>query len=427
MKLTVFSPVVPQSAIGRVSRLVTSALTAMGHEVVVVRTEEVPPSESDTPDLGVRVLSWTDEQAVVQSVLSSDIAVYHVGDHFPYHAGALEWLPRVPGIVCMHDYFVGNLYLPWCYTRGLDPTGAVRFWYGDEVADAYPGLVASHNFVEATADVAPMTEWLGAQALGVLTHSRWAIQRVLDSCPGPVAVASLPYEPPASTPIEHREDGSFRLLTVGHVNPNKRAEDVIRAIGTSPMLRERVVYLLAGWIDGATTNALSSLAVECDVRIVMTGVVDQQSLAEIYADADAVAALRWPCLEAASASAIESMLAEKPTVVMRAGSYEELPDDCVLKIEPGEGLVGSIREALERLVADPDERAAMARRAGEWSRQTFRGDSYAEALIDLAHQVLVTAPQATTVREAVDCLETWGCRSEQADRYIFPPMSEVWG
>jgi glycosyltransferase involved in cell wall biosynthesis len=428
MRLVMFTPIVSRSAIGRVARLVTRELLSAGHEVLIVRTEAAVAVAGEIHEFGVPLLSWNDQDSVIDAVLSADIAVYQVGDNYQFHAGCAEWMPRLPGIVCLHDFFVGHYFLGWCHEHGHQPGAVIRAWYGEDVAASYQIARHSPDFIESTARTAPLTEWVCSQAIGVLTHSKWGIDRVVRSCPGPIRVAPLPYEAlsvdlaVAGVP----DSGCFRVLTVGHVNANKRAATVICAIASSPSLRERSVYNLVGSIEPRMVHELAALARSLDVRLVIGGAVGDQALSNAFAEADVVVALRWPCLEAASASAIESMLVGKPTIVVRAGSYDEIPDDCVIKVDVNSE-VRETREALEFLMGHPSERAAMAARGKERAQRLHRPDQYAAELVDLAREALRANPPLDAVSHAVGSLRQWGANSDVGHEYIFPPIFDLLG
>ena len=134
--------------------------------------------------------------------------------------------------------------------------------------------------------------------------------------------ATLTTETAVKGPVDER----FRVLTIGHVNTNKRAEAVIRAIGASSVLRERTVYRLVGAIRPEIADKLARLARETGVNITISGEVDDESMVDAIRQADVVSCLRWPALEAASASTIEALLYGKSTIVTDTGFYSEIPD-----------------------------------------------------------------------------------------------------
>lgn len=425
MNLTLFSPVSQRSAIARASALVVRALGARGHQVTIVRTEDSRYVDSPTHAFDVELVRWDDAARVEREIRSCDAVIHQVGNSYEFHRGSLEWLPESAGVVCLHDYFLGHLFWGWAEGRRARAAAVLRTWYRPEVADRYFSFQSPAEFIEGTHQAAPMVEWVASMADAILTHSSWGLDRVLTACGGPVDVVPLPYDAPgaAGAPLESsRAGGPFTIVTVGHINPNKCVERVIQAIAASPVLRSRCEYRLIGRIEPATHRELSALASGLDVRLVIGGEVNDRSLELAVRQADLVCCLRLPALEAASASAIESMLYGKPIVVMDVGFFRELPDDCVRKVSPGSGLAG-IRRELEHLLQHGDERRAMGARAAAWASATFSPDRYADALAAICERASSCAPAMSAVRAFTEALVGWGAsEQERANRHTLDPL-----
>jgi hypothetical protein len=169
MNLLIFTPTSQKSAVARMACIVTKALIKQGHCVKIVRTEVKEKLAEPPYPFDADIFHWNYFR--IPSLISvADGIVYHIGDHYGYHKGALAWLNKAPGIVCLHDYFIG-----------------------EEIANEYYSYLPDYFIMQASRK-APLTEWVASQALGVITHSNWGIQRVLVSCPGPVHVIPLPFK-----------------------------------------------------------------------------------------------------------------------------------------------------------------------------------------------------------------------------------------
>ena len=180
MKLVVFTPAVKTSAIGRMATLVVQALAAQGHQVVVVRTEDISHLEAPIHAFGVEVVRWDDTNRVGALTRTADLVVYQIGNSFQFHRGCLEWLPTLPGVVCLHDYFLGGLFWSWATPANRVLAQAIlQAWYGEAIAANFFNHRCSKDFIEATWNKAPMTEWIASMATGVITHSSWDIERIV--------------------------------------------------------------------------------------------------------------------------------------------------------------------------------------------------------------------------------------------------------
>jgi glycosyltransferase involved in cell wall biosynthesis len=294
--------------------------------------------------------------------------------------------------------------------------------YGEEVAASYFAYDNPEDYIEGTREKAPMTEWVAAMATGVITHSSWDIQRVLRSYPGPVEVIPLAYDKPKASPAtgsgsasgpagrSAKVDGML-ILSIGRINANKRIDSVLRAIGTSPHLRNTAILRLVGHIESNVQARLSALAHSLGVRLLISGEVDDATLAQAIERADVVCCLRFPPLEAASASAIEAMLYGKPVIVTDTGFYRELPDDCVCKVRPDHD-IGDLQEKLVFLSQHPAERSALGCRAAQWATATFSPRLYAVRLADFALRAARTQPVIEASRFFSNLLVSWGATSE---------------
>ncbi len=115
--------------------------------------------------------------------------MHQIGNNYTFHIGSVEWLQRIRGVVVLHDFYLTNLFLGWCRQPGAAKgveANTLQHWYGNDAPDRMAQAEAGGRFLEDTADWAPMTEWLCARSLGVLTHSSWGLDRVHQSTIGPV-------------------------------------------------------------------------------------------------------------------------------------------------------------------------------------------------------------------------------------------------
>jgi len=428
MRLVIFSPASERSAIGRVVALASRVLADLGHDIVIVRTEDVSWLPSETHAYPGEVVPWNDTERVESHLRCADGVVHHVGNNFEFHCGSLEWLPRTRGLVCLHDFFLGHLFWAWAQNRRDEAHAILHRWYGSDIADRYFAFTTPDAFIEGTHREAPMAEWVVAMADGVLTHSGWDVDRVLHACPGPVSVAALAYDAPGLRIVGASSAGSSNrrtIVTFGQINPNKRAESVVRAIAASERLRASVEYWVVGRIEPDMSSFLTALAAQLDVRLMITGEVEDATLQSLIARADVVCCLRLPALEAASASAIEAMLYGKPVVVADTGFYRDLPGDCVLRIDPADEQQ-QIRIALERMVDDEGERRAIGVRAQTWARGTFTAENYAAGMLSACEAIRRARPILADMRWFADTLADWGAQQpEMAEPWLLEPLNLI--
>lgn len=404
-----------RSSIAAFGALVVAELCARGHEVAVFRTETgdflaLPPRPAPGP---VLPLQDVDPEGVARG---HDAFVVNLGDQYGHHGAAIPALLRVPALVVLHDAFLADLYAGWLAANGRHSPHApvLGALYGDAEAEtAEPFMLMP---LEDMALRRPMLEWFAALSAGAAVHAEHYAARVRSACPGPVEVIPLAFEGAALPPP--REIGrDVVVATVGHVNPNKRGADVLRAVAGSATLRERVRYRLIGPVEPAERAALLDLARLLGVpEPEFTGWVEEADMPRLMADVDAICCLRNPVLEGASASLIVAMRSGRPVLVTHHGPYAEVPDGLVLKCRPGAEAT-DVRLHLESLLADPAPIQAMAARARAYAEATFSAARYADRLLDLVDRATVGLPAVRAARGLGRILAAFGMAPDDPAGY----------
>lgn len=416
MKFVIFTPALKISAIGRVAHLITQVLIAQGHKITIVRAENSKYIDDPTHNFKTEMLYWTQQDNVINAAINADALIYQVGDNYDFHQGCIEWLRVLPGIICLHDFFLGHLFYSYAKDHREKSRLELSVWYESKIVNNFFNYSNSEDFIENTREKAPMLEWICSMAQGVITHSSWGVDRILKSCFGPVYSVPLAYDAPGilmapSVFPNKLNNDIFNILTVGHINSNKRVTKVIQAIGKSGILRERTVYRLVGKITKNMENKLSKLAKKYRVNLIISGEIDEATLAKNFQMADVSCCLRWPSLEAASASTIESMLYGKPTLVTDTGFYSELPDSCVKKIDP-QNEIPSLQSALELLYKNKTYRNELGIRAKEYAKNTFTAERYVENLLNMVLNIRKSKPLADTTNYFIELMYNWGASEE---------------
>ena len=396
MKIAWITPYNTRSAIGRFSRLLTERLSRNDHEVTIVRSEVQELSNASDVLPGSEVIRWVDVCYTPDFWSPFDAVVYNIGDNYLFHAGAIELIQRFPGVVIFHDYFLLDLFSAWREEKGGQALAdrILEDIYGHGAALRFHAKDGRAGWEEYTSEHFPLTEWIGRLANGAVAHSSFYVDRLRRSCGGPVTMIPFAYGALADfRPLAEREDqSSVAVLTIGHVNQNKRIESVIRAIGSSDALRDRCRYHVVGLVTDQERARLMAAARAVSFQgLEIAGEVSDQVLrAEIEA-ADIICCLRWPVFEGGSASAVEAMLSGRPIIVTDAGFYRDLPDNLVFKVDVQREL-DCLTAQLTRLVLDPALRATVGAQAATWAKSAFNVDTYMGRLVPLLEEVARLRP-----------------------------------
>jgi glycosyltransferase involved in cell wall biosynthesis/SAM-dependent methyltransferase len=400
MKIAWVTPYNSRAGIGHWSRMIAGELNDADHAVTIVRSESTELLNESGVLPGTEVIRWDQVCYVPDFWDPFDAVVYNIGDNYPFHAGAIELIQRFPGVVIFHDYFLLNLFRKWCAASDNLALGdrMIDDLYGEGTARRLHAIDGGRDFWEYATEHFPMTEWMARFGHGSVAHSSFYADRLKRCSGGPVAVIRPAYNTLSEfrSLAEREERSSLVVLTVGHVNQNKRVESVIRAIGGSDVLRDRCRYHVVGLVTDQERERLRAVAQAVSFHnLEITGEVSNEILRAQIEAADVICCLRWPVFEGSSATAGEGMLSGRPIIVTDAGFYHELPDDLVFKVDPKSEL-SSLTSQLTRLASDPALRATVGARAAAWAKTAFSVPSYVARLVPFLEEVARLRPSLRT-------------------------------
>jgi len=373
MKIAWFTPLSEKSAIGRASTYIVREL-AKSADVELWHFEKGPLH----PVTDAKVVYAP--SADLARLTGFDLVVYNFGNHLPFHGEIFDVSRQHPGIVVLHDFVMHHFFAALYLESRRDPgayLAEMEYRYG--VAGRAAGERSLQgNPVWETDEVVdfPLVERCTEGALGVVAHSEYLLDAVRRHYSGPTRKINLPYELPVGRTAAGRSslgipDDQLMVLTVGHVNANKRVHATLEA------LPDGMHFVVAGPTDPNYKKRLDEVVANRKLgsRVHFLGRVSDEVLHTCLVAADLCVNLRWPAMEGASASVIEEMLYSKAVIVSDVGFYKELPADCVIKINPAREHA-DLAAALERL-RDGDERRSLAVAARTYAEFTFRADAYA--------------------------------------------------
>lgn len=152
------------------------------------------------------------------------------------------------------------------------------------------------------------------------------------------------------------EDTVFAFF--GRITPSKGVGELFEAFLQVAQKHSNVKLLVVGakWFGDNTENAymkhLHALSVGAEGKIIFTGYVDYQNIAQQYACADVVMV---PSVagEASALVSMEAMASGKALIVSDSGGIHENVDaSCAIEVPRGEGFVDGLTQAMDRLVTD---------------------------------------------------------------------------
>ena len=379
-----------QSAIAAAGSYVVAALLDAGHQVEVVRTETgeaalLPPRPTPAPVHPPGAL------ATAEIALAYDGAIVNLGNHYGFHGRVFEILAAVPAIAIAHDAWMEDFSSGWRAAGGAGRPKNLAIG-GDD-------------------DTSPALTLLVALSCGAVVHAQHYLGRVSTACPGPVRLLPLPISFPSLPPPRAIGD-SLTVATIGHANPNKRIREILKALAASRRLRQRVRYWVIGPVEPAERARLTQFANELGITEPrFTGYVSDKMLRELLADVDVITCLRNPILEGGSASLVLAMQSGRPTLVSDDGVYAEVPEEFVLKCQPGTEALDVIRH-LTWILDCPGEARRMGEAAADYARRHHDPTAYATELVSLLEMAIRAAPIIMAARAMGRELADLGCQTD---------------
>lgn len=335
-------------------------------ELVVAQDETIlPPGLAHLP---VRQAAWFLEHGT-----DYDQVLYQFGNS-PFHSHMFALLARHPGVVVLHDFFLGGA-LVHAQMSGASP----RAW-ADALLQAH-GYGAVHLAQSAQGRGQAHKNWpcslpVLENATRTIVHSRHA-RRLAGEWFGAGAAHGIDVIPHPRTPppVHDRaaaraalgiDADTFLVCSFGFVAPNKMTHELLRAWIDSPLHADRGCALV---LVGANHDSPYGVEVEALIRgagpganIRIAGWTDDPVYRQYLQAADVGVQLRTNAHGESSGAVLDCMNYGLATIVNANGSMAEFPLDAVWRL-PDAFEVAELGAALATLRRDPARRAALGQGA----------------------------------------------------------------
>ena len=254
MKIAWFTPYNKESAIGKYSQI-SSKIISKKHDVTLWVSE----SEVDLHEVFIPIIRYNfSDLNLIYQLNQYDIVVYNFGDNYKFHKDIFEVYKMKAGVVILHDYFMHDFFLEYFLQKDIslkqyfDSIGLI---YGEKIKSVFEksfhGKTKTSMWETNKIDAYPLFEPLLINATGIIGHSSQTMSLLEKIYPGYITELKSPYiNSYVKTPVIPKKmtlsSNKVRLLTIGHINSNKRIDKVIKAIGNSKMLSNSVQYDVIG-------------------------------------------------------------------------------------------------------------------------------------------------------------------------------------
>ena len=322
--------------------------------------------------------------------------IYHIGNS-PFHNYMFELLERHPGVVVLHDFYLGHVMaLPNC--EGAEPHRWRRL-----LRDAHGYKALAESLDPATHRDSvwkyPVNLDVLHNATGIIVHSEysrdlarewygdlqheWRIIPLVRCTPTSLdrqtARARLGYKA-----------SDYLVCSFGGIGEAKLNREAVVAWVASTLARDPNCHLcFVGWKGagdyGELFNALVSKSAKS--RIKVTDTVDAATYINYLSAADCAIQLRTLSRGETSAAALDSMAYGLPLIANANGSMKELPADAAA-ILADDFTVAELTDKLEGLYRDSQQRRLLGQTARDHIRKHNNprkvADLYFEAIEDFS-------------------------------------------
>lgn len=328
------------------------------------------------------------------------LPLYQMGNN-PYHEEVQKLALTTPGVVTLHDVVLHHLLIEATLGKGDFEGYARRLsedhgWIGELVARArYWGELSS-----AAMFGLPVHRTLVRRQRGILVHSQWAAEQVLDENPD-LAVRVVPMGIPLPAPVEPEAARAFRssrdlpldrplLGSFGFQTPIKRTAVAIQALA-EPGLKDAHL-LIAGEVSPQLALAEDAVRFGVADRVHITGFLSYDEFEAAITACDLCINLRYPTAGETSASLLRVLALGRPAVVSDYAQFRELPGDVALAIPLDESEVEALARSAGEVLAKPEALEQMGRAARAFIEENHDPDAAATAVVESCFELRELEP-----------------------------------
>ncbi|MBB6245213.1 glycosyltransferase [Rhodanobacter sp. A1T4] len=349
----------------------------------------------------IRSVAWFEEHASTY-----ERVIYHFGNS-PFHSHMFGLLRRIPGVVVLHDFYLGHIL------RYLESTNDVPqgWWSALYESHGYPALIerAASMDSESLATKYPCSWRTLVDADGVIVHSRFSANLVEQWYGSRLAerVRQVPLMRQCGPVSIQRENARARLglpknafivATFGIISPAKLVHRLLDAWRVSCFAVEQdCLLVLAGETNDPQyiiqLNArmpLTASAVEGGV--IKTDFLEQTKYQDMLEAVDVAVQLRADTRGETSGAVLDCLAHGIPTIVNAHGAVTELPHD-VLLVLPDAFSDQELALALAALRSDASLRDRLSRAGRAYVEHKLAPDRVAQLYRDAIETFVESSPR----------------------------------
>ncbi|MDA1315113.1 MAG: glycosyltransferase family 4 protein [Acidobacteria bacterium] len=304
-----------------------------------------------------------------------DVALYHMGNS-GLHGAVYEAALAKPGVVVLHDAMLQHFALGW-FPREQYVEEFV-YNYGEWSRDRAEQLWLQRRVSAADQRYFrhPLLRRLVEHSRAIIVHNPAAAHMARQAVPAgnaPTPVYEVPHfiDQAAASSSKERQairselsvaDGETLISCLGYLRPAKRVRTLLDAAG---LLSAPHRLLLAGEFSAPDYEQALSPRLDNE-RVIRRPYVSEREFERLLQATDIGVNLRYPSAGETSGLVMCMMAHGKAVLVTRNEENSALPDDAVIRVDPGESETEMLAFYLQWLVEDADARAYFGRNAAAY-------------------------------------------------------------
>ena len=324
------------------------------------------------------------EEKDFEKVLSSELVIYNIGNS-KSSVKVYNLMRKKPGIVILHDRtyhnFFAYYYIEYLGRKDLY-LKSLRTLYGEDVSKKAEDYLNRGNLFWESEDslLYPMRELIYPYSKAIIVHLESFSKEIQKEYLGPILCVPFPFKIGKIRSKKVDFNKKLILLSYGFLGKNRMIDEVIKAIGMNKKIRERVIYVIAGYIEEPLKEELGRLISQYELEdtVKILGFVSDRRLKKLLSECFMCINLRRFSTEVVSGSIFEQINAERPVVVSNTGFFKEIPDNLVFKINSAEQL----EEVLLKAITNPEDALIRAKKAKEYLKSIALIGSFRDKIVD---------------------------------------------
>ncbi|RXA97768.1 MULTISPECIES: glycosyltransferase [Yersinia] len=397
LKLAYISPLSPErTGIAKYSEDLIPYLASF-YDIDVVCEQSVITSKFI--DDRIKVINSND---FLKNSQNYDHILYHFGNS-PYHEYMHKLITLVPGVVCLHDFYMSN-YLRYIESRD----GGLGIWERELFfSHGYSAIIerAEKDDDEYIMYKYPSNFSLLAAAKGIITHSsysyslacHWYDKKVTKNWE---VIPLLRRKPIERTKYDARKrldiaENDFIICSFGMLDSSKLNDVIIKSFNDSCLKHSNVKIIFVGESSGPYKKLIDELISNFELgdKVIITGWVDDEKYYDYLISADIGIQLRSHSRGETSAALLDCLNYGLPTIYNANGSMAEISSEIAYRLND-DFEIDDLTIALNNLFSNQQQRELLSTLARGYINKNHSPDYCAEMFYKKITQIYNSTPES---------------------------------